>query len=102
MNLLPFEKQAYDFVVAMGQERASNLLDALTRRFDRRCQRLWSKGATITVGNIYRTPQEVELTHRLKIGLMLIDDDSSAKAHQRILDRIAKRNAKRLTCCVAL
>lgn len=97
MDLLPLEKKAVTLVTAIGQARANRILDSLVHRFDKRCARLWSNNATITIGNVYRTPLEVELSHLLKMGLMLVDNDSPANARQRNLARIAKRNAKRLT-----
>lgn len=99
MGLLPSERRAADFVRKIGLERAGRVLDAVSRRFERRFNQA-CKDAGIPLNRewVRRTPFEIELTHTLKTGMMIVDDSHSpTAAHARILARIANRKAKRCT-----
>lgn len=97
MDLLPSEQAAFDFVSDIGLARASALLDAIGRRFDRRYSKACkSSFAPINREWIYRTALEVDLTHRLKIGLTLCDVSSTPEAcRNRIMARRSQRKAER-------
>lgn len=96
-DYLPSEQCAYDYVSMIGLERATRVLEALGRRFDRRFHAACDANMVpINPEWIYRTPFEVELMHRLKIGMALVDTyNTPSAAHQRIVKRIVKRIAER-------
>lgn len=97
MELLPSEKKHVEFINKYGRERATRLLDALCRRFDRRYEKACDNAfAPINREWVYQTPFEVEMKHHIKMGLTLTDTENTPMAaHQRILERISKRNAQR-------
>lgn len=93
MELLPIEQISHDLVSRIGEVRATRILDAIQRRFDRRFN--IAADASMSPINpewIYRTDIEKELTYKLKLGLMLTGHDSPAEARKRILLR---REARR-------
>lgn len=90
MSLYPSEQAALDFVTRIGIIRANRILSLIAKRIERRA----TKGRFFTLDFVRREPWEVDLMHQLKIGLMLSDTDSPYAAHQRILARIAQRNAQ--------
>ncbi|MEI8659392.1 hypothetical protein [Vibrio sp. Hal054] len=102
-ELLPSEQQAYDFVKRIGLERAQRILASICRRFDRRYDKACDSNLVpINREWIRRTELEVELTHRLKIGMTLVDDSNTPEAaHQRILERIEARKARRAGRAIA-
>lgn len=97
MDLLPSEQAAFDFVSGIGLTRATALLDAIGRRFDRRYSKACkSSFSPIDREWVYRTALEVDLTHRLKIGLTLCDVGNTPEdCHNRIMARRAQRKAER-------
>ena len=98
LDLMPSEQMAADFVSKIGIERAQRILDAICRRFDRRYQKACDKNPLVPINPewVRNTPLELDLTHRIKMGLTILDDyNTPYAAHQRILTRIAKRNADR-------
>ncbi|EOW9160953.1 hypothetical protein [Vibrio cholerae] len=98
-DLSPSEREAALFVCKIGIDRARELIDKITRRIDRRLDACWKANNHLPINRewIRQTPLEVELMHRLKIGICIVDQSNSPwAAHQRILARIAERNAKRL------
>ncbi|EJL6679596.1 hypothetical protein NMS42_002271 [Vibrio cholerae] len=99
LDLLPSEREAALFVCKIGIDRARELIDKITRRITRRYEACWQANNHLPINRewIRQTPLEVELMHRLKIGICIVDRSNSPwAAHQRILARIAERNAKRL------
>lgn len=97
MELLKAEQEALEFVQHYGIERCNRVLDAICLRFDRRFN-LAVKLANVPINRewVMKTPFEVELTHRLKIGIGLADDYFTPEAaRQRILKRIAARKLRR-------
>lgn len=98
-DLLPSEQEASDFVSRIGLDRAYRLLEKLTRRFDRRYARACAESfAPINREWVRSTPFELELSHRLKIGIALNDDYFTPHAaHQRIIARrLAQKEARKL------
>ncbi|ELO1828395.1 hypothetical protein QXB71_003651 [Vibrio cholerae] len=98
-DLLPSEREAALFVCKIGIDRARKIVDKIKRRIDRRLDACWKANNHLPINRewIRQTPLEVELMHRLKIGICIVDQSNSPwAAHQRILARIAERNAKRL------
>jgi len=97
MALLPSEQEAKDFVLKIGAQRASRILDAICRRFDRRYKLACDQSnSPINPEWIYKTKLEVDLTDRIKMGLQLTDDyNTPAAAKQRLLKRLEERKAKR-------
>ncbi|MGR5368484.1 hypothetical protein [Photobacterium damselae] len=98
-DLLPCEQEAADFVRRIGLERAYRLLNKLTQRFDRRYARACAKCfAPINRDWVRSTPLELELSHRIKIGISIVDDFFSPyAAHQRIIARrLAQKEARKL------
>jgi len=97
MKLLPNEQESVNFVVRIGQKRAERILNAITRRFDRRYNKALNCAMVpLNPEWIIKTPLEVKLTYWIKIGLTLTDDDNTpAAAKQRIRKRIDARNALR-------
>lgn len=97
MDLLPSEQQAAAFVRSIGIDRAERILSAIARRFDRRYAKACTESfAPINREWVKQTELEVELTHRIKLGLMLVDDYHTPKAaHARILKRLADRNTSK-------
>lgn len=97
MQLLSKEAEASIFVANIGLTRAHRVLDAVFRRFDRRVKRA-CEGSLIPISrkSVYQTDLEIDLIHKLKLGIMLNDNSNTPyAAHQRILARIAERNARR-------
>ena len=97
MSLLPSEHRAAEFVREIGVDRAGRILDAICRRFDRRFKKACDISPTpINREWVRQTHLEIELTHKLKMGLMLVDEYfTPVAAHARILARISARNANR-------
>lgn len=98
LDLMPSEQMAVDFVSKIGIERAQRILDAICRRFNRRYQKACDENPLVPINPewVRNTPLELDLTHRIKMGLTILDDyNTPYAAHQRILARIAKRNADR-------
>jgi hypothetical protein len=98
MSLLSSEQKAADFVSEIGIERATTILNAICRRIDRRYDAACQANPHTPINRewVRQTDLERELIHRLKMGLMLVDDYlTPTKAHERILARIAARNANR-------
>ena len=95
MTLLPYEQRAKDFVLRIGIERATRLLELASGRIDRRVRKAneQSFGQFFDWGCIKKAPWEVNLIFELKMGLGLTNTDTPAKAHQRT---IAQRKAQRL------
>lgn len=96
MDLLPAEQAASDFVSKIGLPRAYQLINKLAKRFDRRYDRACKAAFTpINREWIRQTPFELELMHRLQIGVRINDDYFTPHAaKERILKRIAARKAK--------
>ncbi|WP_318515540.1 hypothetical protein [Photobacterium leiognathi] len=92
--LVGSEKKAFELVSKIGAIRATRILEAIDRRFNRRF-RYASGKAMITPTATNQTELEINLKYLLKLGLMLTDTDTPEKAHQRVLARIAERNAER-------
>jgi hypothetical protein len=87
--LLPNEQKAKDLVLRVGQQRACRILNALTRRFERRYNKACDESMSpVNPEWIYKTELEVNLTFDLKIGLQLTDAFNTPKAAK---ERIAKR-----------
>ncbi|MCF2903086.1 hypothetical protein L1267_22205 [Pseudoalteromonas sp. OFAV1] len=95
-NLLPSEQYALDFVLRIGRERATRLLELVTGRISRRIRvgNEKSFGQFLDESCIRKAPWEVELTYQLKMGLQLSNTDTPAAAHERILKRIAERKER--------
>lgn len=98
MSLLPEEQQAKAFVARIGDTRAQRILTSICKRIDRRIE----KGNRHTFSNLFdrysvrRTALEVSLMHKIKLGISLNDTYfTPVAARQRIIARIAKRNALR-------
>ncbi|OEE38306.1 hypothetical protein A1QO_02695 [Vibrio genomosp. F10 str. ZF-129] len=96
MELLPNEAKAKAFVLRIGFERSTRLINAIDRRFQRRYKKACINSfSPINPEWIYKTKLEVELMHQLKMGLSLADTSNTpAAARQRILERIERRKAK--------
>lgn len=97
MMLLKEEQNASDFVLSIGIKRAERVLNAICKRFDRRYERACDNGfGSINREWVYRTELEVNLTHKIKMGLNLVDQyNTPAAAKKRILERIEARKEKR-------
>lgn len=97
-SLLPNEKIAVNFINKIGIERAKKILGLISARFDRRYKKACSNSfSTVDRGSIRVTPIEAELSHRLRIGLMLCDTENTPEAaRQRNLERRAKRKAEKM------
>lgn len=98
-DLPPCEQEAADFVRRIGLERAYRILDKLTQRFDRRYARACAECfAPINREWIRSTPLELDLSHRIKIGISIVDDYFTPyAAHQRIIARrLAQKEARKL------
>lgn len=96
MKLLPKEQEAKDFVAKIGLERASRILSAITRRFDRRFKKACEVCVTpINPEWVPSTKLEISLTYRLKMGMQLLDTyNTPAAAKARIRARIQARNER--------
>lgn len=96
-TLLPNEQFAAEFVTNIGIDRAQNLLSKITERFERRYKKACNNSfSPVERGAIRVTEFEVELTHRIRIGLMLCDDSNNPEAaRQRILERRLQRRLTR-------
>lgn len=97
MDLLPGEKDAFQFVVSIGLSRAYRLIDKIAARFERRYKRACEE-ASVPINRewIYSTELEKDLMHKLKMGVTLVDISSSPYAARRRLElRIEARNAAR-------
>lgn len=94
MDLLPNELKAKMFVELIGVDRAQRLLTAVTNRIERRVGKA-NKGMNpiFTALNIRKSPWEIDIVHKLKIGLILNCSDSPAAARKRNLERRALRKA---------
>lgn len=94
--LLKEEQNASAFVLHIGIERAERILNAICKRFDRRYERACDNSMSpINREWVYRTEFEVSLTHKIKIGLTLVDQyNTPAAAKKRILERIENRKRK--------
>lgn len=103
MNLLHSEQKAVDFIGKYGQNRATRVLDALCRRFDRRYEKACeSSFSPINRESVYKTPLEVDLTHLIKMGLTLTDTyNTPLAAKKRLLERREKRKAQRAKRIIA-
>lgn len=96
-TLLPNEKSAAEFVTNIGINRAKNLLGKITDRFERRYKKACNQSfSPVDRGSIRVTPFESDLTHRIRIGLMICDGSNSPDAaRQRILERRQQRRLAR-------
>lgn len=96
MELLVSEQQAKDFVEKYTVGRCEKVLDSIVKRFDRRYELACDQAAVpLNKEWIYKTALEVDLTHRLKMGLSLLDNYSTPiAARLRILKRISERGGK--------
>lgn len=94
MALLRDEEEAKTFVAKIGIERAESILNAICSRIKRRID-VGNRGAVgfrYDESSIRRTDIEINLMHKLKMGLSLLDTSNKpCAAHQRILQRIAAR-----------
>ncbi|MDK9793768.1 hypothetical protein [Vibrio sp. D431a] len=98
-ELYPSEKEASDFVARIGLERAYRLLDKLSRRFDRRYKRACEQCfAPINREWVRSTPFELDLNHRLKLGIQINDDYFTPEAARKriIARRLAQKEARKL------
>lgn len=98
MSLLKNEQEALDFVESIGQSRAHKLLTLITNRISRRIKKANEGccGLVITESSVRTANWEVELIHKLKMGLCLADDSNTMSAAKaRNVKRIAERRAKR-------
>jgi hypothetical protein len=96
-KLLASEEKAKAFVEKYTVERCERVLNAIGRRFDRRYE-LACEQAAIPLNRewIRKTDLEVDLMHRLKIGLTLLDDYSTPMAARlRQLKRISEKGGER-------
>lgn len=96
-TLLPNEQEAKDFVMRIGKERATRIIESIHKRFKRRYNACCDDNRVpINPEWVYQTKLERELKHRIAMGLKLTDDYNTPEAaHARILERIKKRNADR-------
>ena len=97
MILLDSEQEAKDFVIKIGAQRASRILSAIGRRFDRRYNNACNaSNSPVNPEWIYRTELEVNLTYKIKMGLQLTDDYNTPQAaKERTVKRLADRKAQR-------
>jgi hypothetical protein len=105
MSLLKNEQQAKDFVESIGQTRTRRLLDLITNRIARRIVKAneGCSGLVITESSVRRADWEVELIHKLKMGMMLTDTyNTQSAAKARNIKRIADRRAKRAQARAAI
>lgn len=105
MSLLKNEQQAKDFVESIGQTRTRRLLDLITNRIARRIVKAneGCSGLVITESSVRRADWEVELIHKLKMGMMLTDTyNTQSAAKARNIKRIAERRAKRAQARAAI
>lgn len=84
--LLPSEAEAVRFVERIGHQRADRILDAICRRITRRGRGM------LNTDYLRKTKLELELTHRIKMGLSLTSNNTPSMAHRRIIERIARRH----------
>jgi len=98
MSLLKNEQIAKDFVIKIGEKRATRLLNLVTSRIARRIRKGNEQmfGQFLTEDCVRKAPWEVNLTYNIKMGLSLTDTyNTPIAAKQRIASRIAERNARR-------
>ncbi len=98
MDLLPSELDALNFINAIGLHRAHKLLNKVCNRMSKRADRA---NAEATYSDFCYTAHylakawELSLRHKLEIGITLVDNSNTPyAAHQRILERIAKRKER--------
>lgn len=96
LDLLPGEQAAMDFVSTIGVERAQRVLNLVCARIERRARLGGSFGQPLPLDYVRVAPWERTLIYNLKMGLQIINSEylSPAAAKQRLLKRIAERNAR--------
>jgi hypothetical protein len=97
MALLPSEETAKNFVTKYTVSRCSKVLDSIVRRFDRRYELACDEaGVPLNREWIYRTELESTLTHRIKLGMMILSTyDHPLNARIRNLKRISANGGVR-------
>ena len=95
MDLLASELASKEFVLSIGVERSTRILEAVCKRIKRRAKNGCTFGQFLTEDYVRKADWEVELIFKLKMGLKLIDTFSTPEAaRQRILARIEERKAR--------
>lgn len=95
--LLASEVKAKALVQKIGFVRATNIVNSLCARIERRIERA-NEGMFVTfIDNscVRKSEWETDLLYQLKLGLMLTDYDSPLKARARILERRKLRKLER-------
>jgi hypothetical protein len=92
MQLLKSEQESLAFVQQIGLKRAHRILDLISHRKSRRLANAnrESNGFIMDDLHLKVSAWERDLDFKIKMGLTLSNDDTPAKAHQRILDRRLK------------
>lgn len=98
-HLLTSERESALLVEQLGIPAASRLLEKIGNHVNQRAekynrQRSYFDYVFTAIGVAHQ--RELNLMHKLKIGLSLVDTENTpVAAHQRVLNHIAERNARR-------